>query len=462
MRCWLTVAVLLALTAGCQEPDDSTDHEAPPGTKAKAAIDYCELRALNPFEETAQEFAASLGPSGAYPAVKAPVENAPTPEKAILGKILFWDEQLSSDDTVACGTCHRAASGGSDPRSAELSSRHPGADGLFGTPDDVRGSRGIARCTIDDDGIVTPKEDPVFGFHPQVTKRKPPSYLDAMVSSSLFWDGRATDQFVDPDDGSVAIATGGALESQAVGPPVSNVEMACEGRTWADIHAKLARVKPLAFATDVTPDIAAALCENPSYPALFQAAFGTPEINTSRIAFAIATHERRLLSNQTSYDRFAAGDTSALSVAQQDGNSLVQAGAGRCFNCHLSEVFDGSTFVNLGFVRADFDTGRQAITALAGDRGRFRVPSMRNAALREAGGLTHDGVSGGATLEEHIAKYNEPPDLDGNTDDKMKLGLNLTPTQMSHIVDFIRNGLTDPRVEAEIYPFDHPKLSSDR
>src|SRR6185503_15239054 len=128
MRCWLTVAVLLALTAGCHQTEDSADHEAAPGTKAKAAIDFCELAALNPFEETSQEFAAALGPSGAYPAVKAPVENPPTPEKAILGKILFWDEQLSSDDTVACGTCHRAGSGGSDPRSNQLSSRHPGPD----------------------------------------------------------------------------------------------------------------------------------------------------------------------------------------------------------------------------------------------------------------------------------------------------------------------------------------------
>src|SRR5688572_27456919 len=220
-RCWLTFALALALTAGCQKPADSADHEAPPDTKAKAAIDYCELAAANPFEEDADEFKAALGPSGAIPGVKAPVENPPTPEKAILGKILFWDEQLSSDDTVACGTCHRAAAGGSDPRSSEPSSRHPGADGVLGTPDDIRGSRGIARCNEADGVSVTAKEDPVFGLHAQVTTRKAPSYLDAMFSISLFWDGRAPDQFIDPDDGSVAIATGGALESQAVGPPLN-------------------------------------------------------------------------------------------------------------------------------------------------------------------------------------------------------------------------------------------------
>ena len=42
--------------------------------------------------------------------------NPVTEQKRVLGKILFWDEQLSSDDTVACGTCHIPAAGGGDPR----------------------------------------------------------------------------------------------------------------------------------------------------------------------------------------------------------------------------------------------------------------------------------------------------------------------------------------------------------
>ena len=61
--------------------------------------------------------------------------------KRVLGKILFWEEQLSSDDTVACGTCHIPAAGGADPRL----SANPGPDGLFGTADDTIGSAGIVR-----------------------------------------------------------------------------------------------------------------------------------------------------------------------------------------------------------------------------------------------------------------------------------------------------------------------------
>lgn len=68
-----------------------------------------------------------------------PAENPITEAKPVLGKILFWDEQLSSDNTVACGTCHQPAAGGSDLRLG----MNPGFDQIFGTDDDVVGSPGI-------------------------------------------------------------------------------------------------------------------------------------------------------------------------------------------------------------------------------------------------------------------------------------------------------------------------------
>jgi cytochrome c peroxidase len=125
-----------------------------------------------------------------------------------------------------------------------------------------------------------------------------------MFGSDLFWDGRATSAFTDPDTSEISIAAGGGLESQVVGPPVSPVEMACAERTWPDIHAKLATARPLVKARDIPPDMLYALCARPSYPELFEAAFGDPAITTERIAFAIATHERTLISNQTPYDKF--------------------------------------------------------------------------------------------------------------------------------------------------------------
>src|SRR5262245_7791170 len=71
--------------------------------------------------------------------------NPVTTAKANLGKVLFWDEQLSSTRTMACGSCHQAARGGSDPRSslAAAHSVNPGPDGATPTPDDIAGSPGV-------------------------------------------------------------------------------------------------------------------------------------------------------------------------------------------------------------------------------------------------------------------------------------------------------------------------------
>ena len=77
------------------------------------------------------------------PPVDFPVENPPSTVKATLGKFLFWEEQMSGDNTMACGTCHFPEAGGSDARSFDFDSIHPGFDGVFGTEDDVRGSKGV-------------------------------------------------------------------------------------------------------------------------------------------------------------------------------------------------------------------------------------------------------------------------------------------------------------------------------
>ncbi|VAX42527.1 hypothetical protein MNBD_PLANCTO03-1369, partial [hydrothermal vent metagenome] len=76
------------------------------------------------------------GPQDFFPPVPVPTENPMTEEKRILGKMLFWDEQLSSDNTMACGTCHRPGAGGIDPRHG----LNPGPDGIAGTEDDRTGS----------------------------------------------------------------------------------------------------------------------------------------------------------------------------------------------------------------------------------------------------------------------------------------------------------------------------------
>ena len=157
------------------------------------------------------------GPGGPPPLLPlnpppVPAGNPVTADKANLGKALFWDEQLSSTRTISCGTCHQPSAGGSDPRSLIGTTDHPGADGEFGTADDVTGSPGVLKKTA---AGLHELED-FFGIAEQVTGRYAPSAINAGYSPSLFWDGRATGQFVDPVSGQTVIANGAALESQVL------------------------------------------------------------------------------------------------------------------------------------------------------------------------------------------------------------------------------------------------------
>lgn len=376
-----------------------------------------------------------------------PPENPVTAAKAVLGKILFWDEQLSSDNTVACGTCHRPSAGGGDVRFVPL----PGPDGRPGTRDDVFGSPGVVRADADNDY----EPDPVHRFLPQVTGRASPSFVMAAYFDELFWDGRAPTTFLDPEDGTTSIAAGGALESQMVGPPLSGVEMAHAARDWSEITAKLAVSRPLAIASDLPPDVAASLALDPTYPDLFESAFGDSAITAERIAFAVASYERTLIPDQAPWDLFAAGDSTALSPDQQAGLALFE-GKANCSLCHVAPEFTDGLFHNIGLRDPAVDPGRQDVTGDPGDRGKFKTPSLRDVGLRLR--VMHTGEF--ADLGGVIGFYDGGGVFDDNLD-PLIVPLDLAPPERAQLRAFLEGGLDDPRVALELPPFDRPTLHSE-
>ncbi|HEX5042910.1 MAG TPA: cytochrome c peroxidase [Candidatus Polarisedimenticolaceae bacterium] len=378
------------------------------------------------------------------PPVPVPAENPISEAKRVLGKVLFWDEQLSSNGTVACGTCHRGRAGGSDGRIGI----HPGPDMVAPSPDDIAGSPGVIRA----DASGTPIQDPVFGFGVQITDRAANSAVMAVYAPSLFWDGRATARFDDPETGFPSIAANGALESQAVGPIVSHVEMGRDGRTWTDVKAKLAVSHPLGDATDLPGDLAAALAGGAAYRDLFAAAFGDPAITGERIAYAIATYERTLIPNQTPWDRFRDGIPGAMTPGQVQGWNFFNGSP--CRVCHVPPQFTDNGFHNLGLRPPAEDLGRQIVTGLAGDRGRFKTPTLRNAGLKP----THMHSGRILTMNDAVLWYrpNNPARFTDNLDPALPVGV--PPDQLPALLDFLTNGLTDPRVAAETFPFDRPTL----
>jgi cytochrome c peroxidase len=408
---------------------------------------------------SAVRFAAGLAAVTAATAVwaaplptpqQAPPENPYSEAKRVLGKALFWDEQLSSDDTVSCGTCHLPARGGADARRA----RHPGADGIFNTPDDVFGSPGVVRR--DADGRFVPHAN--FGLDPQVTGRAAPSALTGALSDTLFWDGRATSRFVDPQTAEVAIAAGGALESQAVGPPLSSVEMGHEGRTWDDVTAKLATAAPLALATSIPADIANVLSPETRYPDLFAAAFGDGAITARRIAFAIATYERTLVPDQTPWDRHTAGQPNALNAAQVRGLGAFHASL--CDTCHTPPAFTNGEFRAIGVRPPSEDAGRKGVTGSDADRGKFKVPSLRGLGGRVS--FMHGGQF--TTITDVLRFYARAPGTTQFTDniDPVMQQINLPPNAAGDIQALLTGGLDDQRATAGVFPFDRPSLYSER
>ena len=398
-------------------------------------------------------FTSRFGPIKPLDPPPEPPENPVTGAKVYLGKTLFWDEQLSSTRTVACGTCHLPRNGGSDPRSVIASlSTHPGVDGVFGTDDDIVGSPGVPLNRADGAYVWSTS----FGFEEQVTHRKAQSVINAAYCTDkgcdLLWDGRADQQFKDPITEAVVIESGAALESQALIPLLNDTEMSHQDTGWDELVARLSESQPLALSPFIPAQLSAWIGHR-GYPELFSEAFGTPEITPVRIAMAIASYERTLYSDRTPLDAIVSGFKEEPPAEKRGRELFFEID---CNVCHLGSLLSDGRFQSVGLRPASEDDGRSEVTGSFFDFGAFRTPSLRNVALRAP--YMHNGRL--STLEEVVDFYDRGGDVDPSPSFIEPRGL--TAQQKSDLVAFLRNELTDPRVEAESGPlFDRPMLYSE-
>ena len=144
------------------------------------------------------------------------------------------------------------------------------------------------------------------------------------------------------------------------------------------------------------------------YPALFTAAFGSPEITPEKIGLALESFVLTLTSFDSKFDRAFRGEAQ-LTDAEKRGFELFmteydprreQYGAD-CFHCHGGALFQSQTFANIGLDAKFTDRGRAKITGKMSDEGKFSTPSLRNIALTAP--YMHDGRF--ATLEEVVTHY---------------------------------------------------------
>jgi len=189
----------------------------------------------------------------------------------------------------------------------------------------------------------------------------------------------------------------------------------------------------------------------------------------SNIGKSLEAYERHLISSDAPFDRYAAGDFSALTTSAKRGLKLFLGKAG-CDKCHSGSTFSDQDFHNTAVkqpVEPDkYDNGRfddvprlqnpfngagiysddvaagqtklQGIVQTETMRGQFRTKSLRHVA--ETGPYFHNGSV--TTLEEVIRFYNDGGSTEGSypgQKDTAMMPLNLTETEMLDIVAFLKS-----------------------
>ncbi len=334
-------------------------------------------------------------------------------EKEQLGKLLFFEPELSTPPGQACSQCHDPEVAFADPVT-ELPVSRGARHGLYGNRNDMPVS--------------------YSAFVPPLHKDDE----EGIWVGGLFWDGRAN-----------------SLLEQAQGPPLNPFEMA--NPDTATIAEKL-RALPYSnrFVEVYGPD-----------------ALSTTEYAFNYMADAIAAYEMSSEVNPFSskYDHWLRGEAE-LTEQELRGLELFEAeDKGNCAACHPSQpgeddsppLFTDFTYDNLGVPRNpenpfysmpseinpdgyDFiDLGLGKTVNDPDENGKFRVPTLRNVAITPP--YMHNGVF--KTLFSVMAFYNTrdvadwpDPEVPENVNTEELGNLGLTNPELEDLVAFM-NTLTD-------------------
>ncbi len=202
------------------------------------------------------------------------------------------------------------------------------------------------------------------GVHGRVGKRHSPTLINRGFGRVQFWDGRAN-----------------TLEAQVLLPISDPNEMDLP------IEEALKRIDAVE-----------------SYRTAFQAIFERP-LSADDLARALATYVRSIRSADSPYDRFVAGDTTALTEEQQRGREVFNRST--CGICHREPLFTDERFWNTGVAwnpeTGYTDTGRFDVSKNDRERGSFKTPTLREVARTAP--YMHDGSL--ATLADVVEFYDK-------------------------------------------------------
>lgn len=212
-----------------------------------------------------------------------------------------------------------------------------------------------------------------------------PTVLNSSMNLAQFWDGRAAD-----------------LKEQAAGPIANPMEMA--------------------FTHELTLDVLRSI---PQYVSSFSKVYGTQKITLDEVTDAIAEFEKTLVTPNSRFDKWLAGDSKALTEAELAGYKLFKDVG--CTACHNGEAVGGNSFQKMGLVTPYETTnpaeGVAGLTGNDADRMKFKVPTLRNVELTYP--YFHDGA---------YWKLEEAVDVMA----RLQLGRQLEPVQIAQITAFLK------------------------
>lgn len=304
---------------------------------------------------------AAAGKADPYrPAAMAPIpaDNAATPARVELGKMLFFDPRLSGSQWISCASCHNPALGWSD-------------------------------------GLPT-----AIGAGMKKLPRATPTILNVAYNNIFMWDGRAA-----------------SLEDQATGPIKAKAEMD------QDMTILVERLNAI-----------------PGYNKAFERAYPGEGITEKTIAKALACYERTIVSANTPFDRWHAGNKKAVDDSAKRGFKLF-TGKAKCSVCHEGFNFTDNGFHNIGLKipqGMSEDIGRFSQRKVKINQGAFKTPTLRDVAMTAP--YMHNGIY--QTLEEVVDHYDRGGDVKDNLDPNME-ALHLTSEEKQDLVAFLRS-LTSP------------------
>ncbi|MFP2933338.1 cytochrome-c peroxidase [Pyxidicoccus sp. 3LG] len=387
------------------------------------------------------------------------------------------------------------------------------------TSDDRIGSQGMLRAlftSIPADPTTAAETcrllpAPPYGPNLQVGFRHSPSVVGSGFYRNQFWGGEANVTFNGVNiwgysgnntETPIAEVQNASLASQAAGPIGNFMEMTCSGRPLngpVSLGAKMLARQPLQHQRVATDDSVLGALANPNgpglicngapctYAELISAAFGPDLAAQAQSKFsliwgeALQVYQASLIPDKTPFDSFLSGNLNALTARQVRG-LVTFIGKGGCINCHTGAMLTDATvswyqlagplnrdggdqgFHNIGVRPTEEDLARGDLGIFGGvpnsvsgspfDFGAFKTPTLRNIGLTAP--YFHTG--GYPTLEAVVDFYARGGDFANPELSKDIKPRTFTAAERVALVDFLKNALTDCRVDKKRAPFDHPEL----